>query len=178
MYRNTGHTTLFVTGVESGCGCGAVPGYTVSVAPGATGFMELELDTTGVAEERPVSATVRVQTNDPKRPQVLLELKARVHSEFYLSANAVTFRPSDRAVPARQIIHVAIDRATQATLLEARSTDPRVTVRLNAIPPARGGGFDVVVAEVPTRDRRTHFGNIVVTTSSTYMPTIRIPVSG
>jgi hypothetical protein len=75
--RNTGTAPLEVTGVRPTCGC-TVANYDKTVAPGGTGKIEAEVDTT--AFTGPITKAILVFTNDKTNSQINLVVKAEVRS--------------------------------------------------------------------------------------------------
>lgn len=75
--RNTGQAPLQITQVRPTCGC-TVADFDREIAPGGTGKVRAEVDTT--AFSGPISKAVLVFSNDPLNPQVNLVVKAEVRS--------------------------------------------------------------------------------------------------
>jgi hypothetical protein len=78
VIKNVGRKNLFIEGVSSGCGaCVEVIEYTKSsVPPQKTGTVNLKLLTQNLYGK--VSKEVLVKTNDPKNPNLILTLEAKV----------------------------------------------------------------------------------------------------
>jgi hypothetical protein len=75
--RNTGKAPLEISQVRPTCGC-TVANFDRTIAPGGSGKVEAEVDTTGFAG--PISKAVLVFSNDPAAPQTNLVIKADVRS--------------------------------------------------------------------------------------------------
>jgi hypothetical protein len=75
--RNTGKAALEISQVRPTCGC-TVANFDRTIAPGATGKVVAEVDTTGFSG--PISKVVLVFCNDPATPQLNLVIKADVRS--------------------------------------------------------------------------------------------------
>jgi hypothetical protein len=75
--KNTGKAPLEISQVRPTCGC-TVANFDRTIAPGATGKVVAEVDTTGFSG--PISKAVLVFSNDPTAPQVNLVIKADVRA--------------------------------------------------------------------------------------------------
>jgi hypothetical protein len=74
--QNAGEAPLEITDVQAACGCTATS-YDRTIAPGATGKVRAELDTTTF--NGPIAKGVTVYTNDPGNPKIELTVRAEVH---------------------------------------------------------------------------------------------------
>ncbi len=122
--------------------------------------------------------SVVVLTNDPKQPQVTLSLTGTVVPEFGLSERAIYFGsvPPGKEVVKNLFITVPPDKPVK--VLSAESTDQYVTVQLEPAPGSNGKKVKLVATQKPDTKPGYHFGMVVVKTSSTLTPELRIPVRG
>lgn len=75
-FTNTGQQDLLITGVRASCGC-TKPSYpTEPIAPGAQGAISVLYNSVG--KQGTQKANIRVKTNDPENPEVVLYLSGRV----------------------------------------------------------------------------------------------------
>lgn len=81
LVRNDGDAPLQITDVRASCGCTVVD-YDKTIAPGQTGKVHAEVDTSTFAG--PISKSVTVFTNDPDAAQIDLTVRAKV--EPYIQA--------------------------------------------------------------------------------------------
>lgn len=82
--RNSGDADLEITGTKSGCdNCLRVRLETPRVTPGGTATLHCRLDLRGL--DGPVSRTVTLESNDPERPVVLLELTGAAVACYQIS---------------------------------------------------------------------------------------------
>jgi len=146
------------------------------IQPGQAGQIEVRVDTEGIASR--LTKTVTVTTNDPRQPLVTLTLMGTARPEFTLSDNRIAFGsvPQGKEVSREIVITVVSSRPLK--LLSVVSTDGNVRVRLEPIPNSGGKSFRLITVRKPDGKPGGHFGAIVVRTSSTYRPELRIPVSG
>lgn len=87
--RNEGDAALVVDEVRPACGC-SVPQFAPRIAPGATGEIEVVLET--FALEGPLAKSVKVYTNDTANPVLLLTLKADVRRLVEARPDYLRFR--------------------------------------------------------------------------------------
>jgi Protein of unknown function (DUF1573) len=146
------------------------------IEPGKTGQIEVTVKTEGITSR--LTKTVAVTTNDPRQPQVTLTVMATVRPEFTLSENRIFFGnvPKGKEVSKEIVITIVGERPLK--LLSAVSTDDNVRVKLQPVPGSGGKSFKLLSIRKPDGKPGHHFGNIVVKTSSTYKPELRIPVAG
>ena len=83
-FRNVGSATLLLEVGENRCPCTGVPGYSRSLSPGESGFIDVELDTTTVAEGPISGVRASLHTNDPYHSEARFLMAARVRSEYQL----------------------------------------------------------------------------------------------
>ncbi len=76
VFTNAGESDLVISGVRASCGC-TQPTYPMEpVAPGDTGVVSVLFNSVG--KQGATRATIRVRSNDPAEPEVVLRLVGRV----------------------------------------------------------------------------------------------------
>ena len=134
--RNTGKAPLEISQVRPTCGC-TVANFDRTVAPGATGKVVAEVDTTGFSG--PVSKAVLVFSNDPATPQVNLVIKADVRAFVeVLPKPLIIFRSVLQGEPAVE----------KVTLVSADGSDFKVVSAT-----ASGGPYQIAYRELPEKER-------------------------
>ncbi|MFI5143610.1 MAG: DUF1573 domain-containing protein [Thermoanaerobaculales bacterium] len=134
--HNLGEAALEITQVRPTCGC-TVANFDHSVAPGGTGKINAEVDTTGFSG--PISKAIVVFSNDVATPQVNLVIKADVKAFIeVLPRPLVLFRSVVQGEPATE----------KLTLVSADGSAFKVT-GVNVA----GGPYQVAFREVPEKDR-------------------------
>lgn len=88
VIRNDGHADLKITEVRPACGC-TVADYDETIAPGATGKIHAELDTTDFGGG--ISKGMTVFTNDPDNPRLVLTIKAEVKPHIFVRPGFARF---------------------------------------------------------------------------------------
>lgn len=79
-YKNVGTEVLKILEVKPGCGCTQATDYTRDVPPGGEGRMPLTLDTTNKPNGHMHTIEVKVKTNDPARPEVVLAITGNIRT--------------------------------------------------------------------------------------------------
>ena len=134
--HNAGDAALEISQVRPTCGC-TVASFDHTVAPGGTGKVNAEVDTTGFSG--PISKAVLVFSNDPTTPQVNLVIKAEVKAFIEVMPRPlVLFRSVIQGEAATE----------KVTLLSADGSDFKVT-GVNA----SGGPYQVAYRELAEKER-------------------------
>ena len=134
--KNNGKAPLEISQVRPTCGC-TVANFDRTVAPGATGKVVAEVDTSGFSG--PISKVVLVFCNDPATPQVNLVIKADVRSFI-------------EVLPRPLIIFRSVLQGEAATekvsLVSADGSDFKVESVA-----ASGGPYKLAYRELPEKER-------------------------
>ena len=146
------------------------------IAPGQTGEIQVTLMTEGMSG--PLIKSITVYSNDPRAPQVVLTVSAVIQPEFELKERSVFFgsAPKGKEVSKELLITIAADRDLKLTHVE--STDEDVAARLEPVPDSNGKKIRLIVTMKPGAREGFHSGTIVIKTSSTRNPELRVRVQG
>jgi hypothetical protein len=145
------------------------------VAPGESGRIEVTVRTQG---QTALHKSVVVLTNDPKQPQVALSITGTVVPEFGLSDRTIYF---GSVPPGKEVVKdllITIPPEKSVKVVSAESTDQYVSVQLEPVPGSNGKKVKLVATQKPDTKPGYHFGMVVVKTTSTLTPELRIPVRG
>jgi hypothetical protein len=182
-FSNKGLAPLEISRVESSCGCTAAILSSKVIQPGETGQIEVTVSTEGVVSK--ITKSVTVNSNDPLQPQMVLNVSADVEPEFTLSERSIYFGNVARGKEVVRELIVSIQPGKSMKLLSAESTDPNVTVKLESIPaPAKGSpgagmkSMKLIAVQKADTKEGYHFGEVVIKTTSTFTPEIKISVRG
>lgn len=170
LLENTGSADLVVNGLEPGCHCTSARVANGTVKPGQKGAALVTVRTDRALG--PFGAQVTVSTNDPNHSVVTLRMKALVKAEFSLSDQILDFSTSGLGARSRRLV-IAAAPGTSSRILRVRSTEERVRARLASL----GSGRYEVIATA-AGESKALFGNLVVSTSSSLMPEITVPIRG
>ena len=145
------------------------------IAPGQTGEIEVSVKTEGIAA---VNKSVTVTTNDPRQQKIVLTLTAVVEPEFQPSERAVYFGnvPSGQGVTKEVTVRIPADKSVSLTSVS--STDQYVSARLEAVPNSNGKQYTITLIQRPDTKEGYHFGMIILKTTSSLTPELRISVRG
>jgi len=146
------------------------------IPPGGNGEIEVKVHTDGLSGR--MSKSVVVLCNDPRQPEVRLSVTAVVEPEFSLSERAIFFGSVPRGQEASKEVTVTIPADKSLKLLSVESTDRNVAVRMEPVAGSGDKKMRIVASRKSDASEGYHFGIIVVRTSSTYNPEIKIPVRG
>lgn len=178
--RNDGDAALIIDEVQPACGC-TVPRFPPRIAPGATGEVEVVLDT--YALEGPLAKSVKVYTNDAANPVLLLTLKADVRRLVEARPDYLRFRHTvGEPAPTIAVTVWAPDRprlevegvTSPFPYLRALAREASAEARL---PGVRGRQWRLeftLAADAPLGGAA---GEVVVRTDHPREPELRLPVS-
>jgi hypothetical protein len=145
------------------------------IAPGQTGEIEVSVHTENLTT---VNKTVAVTTNDPKNQQIMLSLMAIVEPEFALSERAIFFGNVPKGKEATKELIITVADGKEAKPLSAETTDQSVSVKLEPMAGSGGKKFKLNVTQRSDAKDGYHYGVILVKTSSSLSPELKIPVRG
>jgi hypothetical protein len=146
------------------------------IAPGETGQIEVKVNTGGLSGS--LTKYIGVTSNDPRQPEITLQVTAVVQPEFRLSEPGIFFGGVPRGREVTKELTIAIAPERRIKILHAESTDRNVMVRLVPVPGSNEKRVRLVVIQKPDSPEGYHFGTIVVKTTSALTPELRIPVRG
>ncbi len=147
------------------------------IEPGQSGQIEVTVKTEGIAAGA-LSKSVTVQTNDPRQPQAVLTVTAVVVPEFNLSERFLYFGSVPKGKEATKEITITIPADKPARLLSAESTDSIVSARLETVSQSGEKKYKIVATQKADAKEGYHFGFIVVKTTSSLTPELKIAVRG
>jgi hypothetical protein len=145
------------------------------IPPGQSGQIEV---TVKVETPGALSKSVTVMSNDPRQPQIALTVKADIVPEFNLSERFLYFGsvPKGKEVTKEIVVTVPADKPVR--LLSVESTDPSVTARLETLSETGEKKYKIVATQKADTKEGYHFGSLVVKTTSTATPELKITVRG
>jgi len=147
-----------------------------SIAPGQTGQIEASVKTEGANGK--VSKTVTVKSNDPRQHEVQLQLTATVEAELTLSEPTIYFGSMPKGKEVTKELFITIPPERTVKVLGAESTDQNVIVKLEQIPGSNGKKLKVVAVQKADAKEGWHTGNLVIKTTSTITPEIKVVMRG
>jgi hypothetical protein len=184
-FTNKGGSTLEIREIHASCGCMSTLLTAKTVAPGQSGQLDVKIVTADVsASSRSLSRTVSivknvtVMTNDRKQPTVILVLKAVIMPEIVLSEPGINFgtHPRGEEITREVLVEIAPDKPIRLT--GAASTNDSVMARLETEPDGGDKKIRVIATLKVTAPEGQHQGFVLVNTSSTLKPQLKIPIRG
>jgi hypothetical protein len=173
VFTNTGSRTLEIRDVKSTCGCTSAGAWSRAVEPGGRGTVPVEFHTDHF--NGPVTKPITVTCNDTNRPGLTLELKGFVWHPIDVSPTAAAFSGVlDSPTNMYRTIGIT-NREEQALILSEPKSNQR-SVAADLVTNVPGKNYELTVRLVPPLGGGNVFGEISVTTSSTNMPIIKVPV--
>ncbi len=145
------------------------------IAPGQRGEIEVSVKTEGLTV---VNKSVTVTSNDPRAPQIVLTMTAMVEPEFQLSERSIYFGSVPRGKEVIKDLTVTIPAEKTVKLTSAESTDQNVTVKVEPFAGTNDKKYKVTAVQKSDTKDGYHFGMIVIKTTSTLTPELKIPVRG
>jgi hypothetical protein len=175
-YRNSGTAPLKIQSVYADCHCTGVArdGYP-EVAPGATGNIEVTLDTFGMPLGS-IDKDIRVQFNDIQYPLVL-HLSIANLPNFELAPLNIDLGSIQVGRPAEQHARIKNESGRLVKFLMILNSDPRLKVTIDkmALP---AGEEAVVTFQYDTSKAGDVFDALTLRTDLEAEPLINIPVRG
>jgi len=180
--HNAGNAPLEITQVRPTCGC-TVANFDKTVAPGGSGKINAEVDTTGFTG--PISKAIVAFSNDPATPQVNLVIKAEVKAFIeVLPRPLVLFRSVIQGeASTEKLTLVSADGSDfKVTGVNAAGAPYQVAYRELAdkdrIPDRKGSQWELTVTIPATAPEGMLNNKIVVKTDAPKAPEVTINVSG
>ncbi len=174
-FTNKGDATLEITKVEPACGCTAAVLSAKEIAPGQSGQIEVSIKTEGMTA---LSKTVTVTTNDPKQREVVLTVTAIVEPEFRLSEPSIFLGSNRQGTEVSKELTVTIPPGKTSRITSVESTDKSVAVKMEPVADSDGMSTKVVASQKADAKVGYHFGFVVLKTTSSLTPVLKIPVRG
>jgi hypothetical protein len=168
---NTGAEVLQISEVKPACGCTTTGEWPHTLAPGASGLIPVQLDTTHFIG--PVTKTISIFSDDPAHPEFVLELKANIWTPIsVLKPVLVLPAVSDPMRPGTAATTIRNETSTPVTVSILRNENPVFVPELRTIVP--GKEFELVTSAKPPLPEGTQTGRIVLKTSNPQRPEITI----
>lgn len=126
---NQGQADLVIRKVNVACGCTAAVAESAQIAPGGSTFVRVTFDTAGFIGEK--VKTIRVYTNDPLNSSQLLEVRAKINSEFVADKKRVEFNEVEHGTSKEEVVSFAKNQNTDSLIIQAFSKSPYFLVSLD-----------------------------------------------
>jgi hypothetical protein len=165
--RNTGDAPLEIIDVRPSCGCTTAGEWTRTIKPGETGTLPIQMETAQFAGA--IAKTITISSNDPSRPQAVLEVKADVWTPVKVSTPVLVFpalADPNEAVTRSVTIRHQVDGIL--TISDLRIDKPVFKTELKETVP--GKEFELLVSTIPPIPAGTQTARITMKSSNEKMP--------
>jgi hypothetical protein len=175
IVTNTGSAMLHITNVQPSCHCTTAGNWTHDIAPGQSGQIAVQLDTTGFGGGAPVQRMVTVYSNAKNEPRMTLVIKGVVWKPIDVSPATATISIEPDATNAvSSTVRIVNNTDNPVTFSNAISANRLFTVALKEIKP--GKEYQLVITAQPPFALGNSSGTITVNTSLSNTPAISVPV--
>lgn len=168
--HNTGNQTLLIHEVKSSCGCTRVD-HPRELAPSGRAELCLAIDTFGIHGMHKFKTAV--SCNDPERPAITVQVRARIAPMVTLSPDQVFFRDAAGKDLSRDILIETKGERPLNVQLEGHNLGEKVSVALTPI--AAGRQFRLSVRNL-VREPGSYRGRIMLTSDHPGRERMVVPV--
>jgi len=172
VIQNNGVGPLDIKRIQSDCGCTTSQPEPRQIAPGQTGTIKVAFDTAGFSGEKVKS--VRVFSNDPQRPSLVLSLSGTVNTEINVLPTRLFYGVVRKGAEDSKTIEIEAAPGSKVEILSITSRSELIDLEVSDKSPAKK---KTVVAKlkskIPVGLLRSR---LVVKTTSKKTPVINIPV--
>lgn len=171
VFTNTGTAPLIISHVQPSCGCTTAGTWTREVAPGQTGTIPIQFNSTQF--NGAVAKSVTVTSNDKQQPVVVLHLKATIWKPIEVTPLFAVLNASvENPGAATTTIRIVNNLEEPLVLANLAVSNPSFAVSLATNVPGRE--FQVHVRLVPPLTPGNIQAQIGLTTSYTNTPALSI----
>jgi len=167
--HNGGLRSARIESIHSDCQCTTATAPDRTIPAGSTVEMSVTVSTAyfdGILDK-----TTVLRTDLAEQPQVELRVKGTVVPEFIVSPTVIVIPPGNHPIASHEI-RIERSSGASARVLSASSELTSVNVALTE----SGDRTGIAAVSVEASGSNPIFGNVVVRTSSAYMPELRIPI--
>ncbi|MDT8419084.1 MAG: DUF1573 domain-containing protein [Desulfuromonadales bacterium] len=174
-FRNVGDDVLVIDSVHSSCGCTAALLSAKRIAPGDTGEIRTNFDSSNFRDA--VTKTITMTTNDPENSTVRFQLQGQVIQELSLTPARIGFGTLAPGAKVEETVIIKNTSGETVTLDPPRTTNPNLQASLEktSLEPGQQVALSIT-AQVPLDAKRLS-GYVMVDTSYAKVSTLRLSVS-
>lgn len=175
-FRNAGQTPLTIDRVRSSCGC-TVPRLSAEVvAPGDVAEIEAVFDTSRFRGRQ--VKTIYLYTNDPRQEVVQLSMQGVVAQIIETEPARIDFGVIHSGEVKEALVSLHNRGKEAVSLGEVSLSHPDLKAALSTRQLAPGASTTLRVTAVPTQERGRLSGYVIIPTSHSGVPELRLPVFG
>lgn len=173
LLRNTGSNTVTIINVRPTCGCTTAVPSTNSVAPGATAELKAALSLAGRSGYQ--RKAIYVETNDPRKPRLRLEMAGLVVTDIEVQPQGVHFGTLAREGEAKRDVLLTARSNLTFTVTGVNTGSSQFSAEVEPREP--GKSYWIHIKTQGPRSPGTCSAIVQVVTDCPTTPTITIPVS-
>lgn len=174
--RNHGDASFNVLGVVPDCSCTVAMMSSSTIRPSGAAVLDVSVDTSTLKGR--VRRDITLVTDDPVHKTVVFALAGVVSAELESSEAYVDFGTIADGGDVVRAIYLGTNVNRDIELLSIRSTDPKVGVTVDSTTIHPGTPAVMTLRCLPNTGGGRIFGNVIVATSSSVKPELRIPIRG
>lgn len=169
--QNEGDQNLKILEVKPSCGCTTAGDWPKVLGPGESGFIPIQLKTDRFRGN--LTKTVRVRTNDPKKPTSVLQIKGTVWTPIQIDPEYAAFsRLKSIDAEASKVIKISNHTGQPLKILEVESSNPKFGYELREI--KEGNLFELEIKTAPPLVYGLNRSYFKLKTNSQDSPTLSI----
>jgi hypothetical protein len=171
VYRNVGSVPLEIQQVRTSCGCTTAGEWDRRVEPGATGRVAIKFDTANYSGA--LQRNVTLVTNDPRQPQLVLQVKAQIWAPIEVNPKTVMFQyDSESTEGETRVVRLTSHLDEPLTFASVRSEHPGFRATLETVKP--GQEFSLQISTVPPVGTGTITTTVVLEPADTNVAPVRV----
>ena len=171
VFTNAGTATLEIKDVRPSCGCTTAGTWEKQIAPGKTGTIGLQFNSSAFGG--PVAKSATVICNDPGKSNVVLQLTGTVWKPIDVIPPTTVFTlSSDLKTNETKVVKIISNIEEPITLSDVVSSNKTFQAEIKTVRP--GKEFELLVTAVPPFSAPTIFAPITLKSSSTQMPLVTV----
>jgi hypothetical protein len=176
IVTNDGNETLQISNVHPSCGCTTVGDWTHNIAPGQSGQIAVQFDTSRYGGGPPITKSIEVTSNAKNAPRTTLYIKGSVWKPIEVTPTvAVLSIPPDSTGEVTTTVKIVNQTDNPVTISDPVSANKLFTAVLKETKP--GKEYELLITSQPPYTPGNSPGTITVHTTLAGTPTISVPVS-
>ncbi len=176
IIRNKGNTPLTIKSVRPSCGCTAITTSASVIAPGKSGEIKASFNSANYSGT--VNKTVTIDSNDPKVPSSILNLKGTVIEEIQITPKQLNLGQVKIDATKKSTVTVSNRGSKPLKLTAVKSTLPQIAPAAEKKLLKPGESTTILVSITPRKGDRLLSGYISIMTDSPAKPELTVPVYG
>jgi hypothetical protein len=173
-FRNDGDEPLRIDRVKSSCGCTAALLSAKTLAPGESGEVKANFDTTRFRGA--VSKTISLYSNDPQRPIMKMSIKGKIQETLSVVPKRINLGQVKVGRVAVTQVTLQNNGTDTLGLDKVTTTSPDLVAKLSVDTLPAGQSAVVDVQLTPTAGKNRFSGYIIIPAQGTIKSDLRIPV--